>query len=110
MIARPPRRLSARFGAFGALAKGIVERLIRFYTVQQDEVNRNVDARLSDLEAAPIERRGDESDLRAQYGALSARLTYVQREVAVLRRSIDQLQARAGGAAAEEPEPGDVAR
>lgn len=108
-ISPRPRPLSARFGVLGAIGKRIVERLIRFYTVQQDEVNRNLEARVADLEAAPVERRGDERDLRAQYAALSARLTYVQREIAVLRSRIDDLHSGAEDAAAEGPDSGAAA-
>ena len=105
MIAPPPRRLSSRFGPLGALAKRIVERMIRFYTVQQDEVNRSVDARLRELEAAPVEQRAGDFDVRAQYAALSARLTYVQREVVALRATVDALAAPGGAEDADAAPP-----
>ena len=88
------RPLSTRFGAFGTLAKRVVERLIRFYTVRQDEVNLGFEERLRDLEAAPVSHRGSDLDLRAQCAALSARLTHVQRETAVLRERLAAADAR----------------
>jgi polyhydroxyalkanoate synthesis regulator phasin len=87
-----PPRLSARYGAFGGLAKRVVERLIRFYTYRQETVNRDVDERLRELEQIPVTRRGGELNLRAQVSALSARLTHLQRETAHLRERLERLE------------------
>jgi polyhydroxyalkanoate synthesis regulator phasin len=86
-----PPPLSARYGAF-AFAKRVVERLIRFYTVRQDAVNRNVEERLREVEEIPVTRRDGELQLRAQVSALSARLTHLQREVAHLRERLQRLE------------------
>lgn len=80
---------------FGALAKRVVERLIRFYIVRQDEVNLVVEERLRSLEAAPVSQAaGGDLELRAQFSALSARLTHVQRETALLRERLAAADAR----------------
>ena len=92
-------RLGSRFGPLGGLAKRIVERLIRFYTHRQDAVNRDVDERLARLEAAPIGQGDAQVQLRAQYAALSARLTQLQRETGVLRERLDALDDQARSAA-----------
>jgi small-conductance mechanosensitive channel len=95
--------LSSRFGFFGAFAKRIVERLIRFAIVRQDEINRRVDERLNDLEGAALTRGDAPLELRGQYAALSARLTHVQREIAPLRAELAELRRRLD-AAGEAPE------
>ncbi|GEM_PF-4232201 len=87
-----PEPLSSRYGAFGSLAKRVVERLIRFSTHRQDAVNREVEERLQELEEIPLTRRDGELQLRAQVSALSARVTYLQREAAYLRERLDRLE------------------
>lgn len=91
--------LDTRHGALGGLAKRVVERLIRFYTFRQETLNRAFDERLAKLEAAPIGQGDAQVQLRAQYAALSARLTQLQRESSVLRGQLDELRGRLDGAA-----------
>jgi hypothetical protein len=84
--------LASRYGAFGGLAKRVVERLIRFYTYRQDAVNREVEDRLRELEEIPVARRDPDLQLSAQLSAVSARLTHLQREIAHLRERLDRLE------------------
>jgi uncharacterized protein involved in exopolysaccharide biosynthesis len=77
----------------GTWLKRVVERLIRFSLYRQELIDHDLDARLRDLEAAPLGRGDGDVALRAQYAALSARLTHVQREVAPLRASLAELRA-----------------
>jgi hypothetical protein len=86
--------LVTRHGPLGAIAKRVVERMIRFYTHRQEIVNRTFDERLARLEAAPIGQGDAQVQLRAQYAALSARLTQVQRESSVLRAALEELRAK----------------
>jgi chromosome segregation ATPase len=88
----PEPSLSTRYGAFGGFAKRVVERLIRFYTYRQEAVNRDVEQRLRDLEEVPVRSRDGDVQLRAQIGALSARLTHLQRESAHLRERLERLE------------------
>ena len=89
-VPEPP--LSARYGAFGGLAKRIVERLIRFYTYRQDAVNRDAEERLRELEEILVTRPDGAIQLRAQVSAVSARLTHLQRELAHLRDRLERLE------------------
>lgn len=82
----------SRYGAFGSLAKRVVERLIRFYTHRQDAVNRDFEERLREFEEIPFTRRDGELQLLAQVSALSARLTHLQREVAHLRGRLERFE------------------
>jgi uncharacterized protein involved in exopolysaccharide biosynthesis len=88
-----PPPVDSRFGPFGSLVKRVVARLIRFAVYRQELVNHDLDERLRDLEASPLGRGDGDVALRAQYAALSARLTHVQREVAPLRASVAELRA-----------------
>lgn len=93
---------------FKGLAKRVVERLIRFHTVRQATTDAELAARIDaleqaqaaiaelrrDLHDAALEQRRVLAETRQQIAAVSARLTFVQRERDPARSRLDELAGR----------------